>query len=75
MTKPAGKKVPKQMQSKFEEITALTDAFCSAYLNTEYAELSRQLTAALCRKRPSPLGVNEKRCGREDFVSEFVTIT
>ena len=27
MTKPAGEKVPKQMQSKFEEITALTDAF------------------------------------------------
>ncbi len=55
MTKPAGEKVPKQMQSKFEEITSLTDAFCSTYLNTEYAQLSRQLTAALCRKRPSPL--------------------
>jgi len=55
MTKPAGDQVPKQMQSKFEEITALTDAFCDKYLNTEYADLSRQLTAALCRKRPSPL--------------------
>ena len=55
MTKPAGEKVPKQMQSKFEEITSLTNAFCLTYLNTEYAELSRQLTAALCRKRPSPL--------------------
>ena len=55
MTKSTGDKVPKQMQSKFEEITALTDAFCSTYLNTEYAEMSRKLTAALCRKRPSPL--------------------
>ncbi len=55
MTKPAGEKVPKQMQSKFEEITALTDAFCDQYLNTEYAELSRQLTAVLCRLQPSPL--------------------
>ena len=55
MTKPAGEKVPNKMKSKFEEITSLTDAFCSAYLNTEYAQLSRQLTAALCRKRPSPL--------------------
>jgi hypothetical protein len=55
MTKPAGDQVPKQMQSKFEEITALTDAFCDKYLNAEYAALSRTLTAALCRKRPSPL--------------------
>ena len=43
------------MQSKFEEITALTDAFCSTYLDNEYLEMSRKLTAALCRKRPSPL--------------------
>ena len=55
MTKSTENKVPKQMQSKFEEITALTDAFCSTYLNTEYAQMSRKLTAALCRKRPSPL--------------------
>ena len=43
------------MQAKFEEITKLTDAFCSQYLNAEYAQMSRQLAAALCRKRPSPL--------------------
>ena len=55
MTKSPGNKVPKQMQSKFAEITALTDAFCSTYLNSEYAEMSQKLTAALCRKRPSPL--------------------
>jgi len=55
MAKPAGEKVPQQMQAKFEEITNLTDAFCSQYLNAEYAQMSRQLAAALCRKRPSPL--------------------
>ena len=55
MAKPAGEKVPKQMQAKFEEITHLTDAFCSQYLNSEYAEMSRQLAASLCRKRLSPL--------------------
>ncbi|QLE41825.1 hypothetical protein FD723_16310 [Nostoc sp. C052] len=55
MAKPLGEKVPKQMQGKFEEITHLTDAFCSQHLNAEYAEMSRQLAAALCRKRPSPL--------------------
>jgi Domain of unknown function (DUF6398)/Plasmid pRiA4b ORF-3-like protein len=55
MTKSTENKVPKQMQSKFAEITALTDAFCSTHLNTEYGSMSRKLTAALCRKRPSPL--------------------
>lgn len=43
------------MQTRFEEITQLIDDFCQKYLNEEYATLCRQLTAALCRKRPSPL--------------------
>jgi Domain of unknown function (DUF6398) len=47
--------VPKDMQARFEEITQLTDAFCHPYLNDEYVQLSRELTATLCRKRPSPL--------------------
>jgi hypothetical protein len=29
MAKPAEEKVPKQMLGKYEEITHLTDAFCS----------------------------------------------
>jgi hypothetical protein len=44
------------MQARFEEITQLTDAFCRIYLNEAYGQLSRELTATLCRKRPSPLG-------------------
>jgi len=47
--------VPKDMQARFDEITQLTDAFSQVYLNDEYASLCRQLTATLCRKRPSPL--------------------
>ena len=47
--------VPKEMQARFDEISQLTDAFSQAYLNEEYAEGCRQLTATLCRKRPSPL--------------------
>jgi hypothetical protein len=47
--------VPKEMQAKFDEITQLTNAFSQTYLNDEYAQLCRQLTATLCRKRPSPL--------------------
>jgi len=47
--------VPKEMQPRFDEITQLTDAFSQTYLNDEYAQLCRELTATLCRKRPSPL--------------------
>jgi len=47
--------VPTEMQGRFDEITHLTDAFSQEYLNDEYASLCRQLTATLCRKRPSPL--------------------
>ncbi len=47
--------VPKTMQAKFDSITALTDDFAANHLNDEYAQLIRFATAALCRKRPSPL--------------------
>jgi Domain of unknown function (DUF6398)/Plasmid pRiA4b ORF-3-like protein len=48
-------KVPPAMQEKFDQITALTDHFAQQHLNNEYAQLIRLATAALCRKRPSPL--------------------
>jgi len=47
--------VPKEMQERFDEITQFTDAFSKERLNDEYAQLCRELTATLCRKRPSPL--------------------
>ncbi len=47
--------VPKTMQSKYDEIVALTDAFCTKHLNDEYAEVIRYAVAAISRKRPSPL--------------------
>lgn len=47
--------VPAETRPKFEAITALTDAFCKEYLNEEYADMCRRLTAALARKRPFPL--------------------
>lgn len=43
------------MESPYNMIITLTDRFCEEHLNEEYAQLARQLTAALCRKRPSPL--------------------
>jgi hypothetical protein len=47
--------VPKKMQETYEAITALTDGFCRAVLDEEYADMCRVMTAKLCRKRPSPL--------------------
>lgn len=59
-------KVPKAMQEKFAEITSITDQFCKNHLNDDYALLIRQATAALARKRPSPLvrgKANSWACG------------
>src|SRR5213593_3043937 len=47
--------VPEQMRSTYEAIIALTDEVCRQHLNEEYAQLSREMAAALARKRPSPL--------------------
>lgn len=48
-------KVPKAMQQVFDAVAAIIDDFCLKHLNEEYAQVSRALAAALCRKRPSPL--------------------
>jgi hypothetical protein len=48
-------KVPPTRQSTYESIVKLTDEVAKKNLNTEYAQLLRYATAALCRKRPSPL--------------------
>ena len=59
-------RVPKPMQATFNAIVALTDDFCRAHLDEEYAQLARQATAALCRKRPSPLATGNLKtwaCG------------
>ncbi|CCD03233.1 conserved protein of unknown function (plasmid) [Azospirillum baldaniorum] len=45
--------VPKAMQARFEGIVGITDGFCDRHLDTEYKELARRMTAALCRKRPA----------------------
>jgi hypothetical protein len=47
--------VPKHMQETFNVIATRTDAFCREHLDEEYAQLARRATAALCRKRPSPV--------------------
>src|SRR6266852_8421831 len=56
MTAPARlNSVPKTMMRAHEKILGLIDSVCDRHLNTEYRDLARAMTAALCRKRPSPL--------------------
>ncbi|MGV3725004.1 MAG: DUF6398 domain-containing protein [Actinomycetota bacterium] len=52
---PRSEKVPEALQDRFQQITTLTDQFCAEHLNAEYAKVCREMTAALARKRPSPL--------------------
>lgn len=47
--------VPLKMQPVYDEIVAITDAVCYKHLDEEYAQLAREMTAVLARKRPSPL--------------------
>lgn len=54
------------MQATYDAVTALTDTFCRDHLTDEYRDLARAMTAALCRKRPSPLASGQPRtwaCG------------
>lgn len=71
--------VPKVMLSVYEKIVRLTDDVCDRYLNSEYRDLARALTGALCRKRPSPVASGEPRTwacsivyvlGRMNFLSD-----
>ncbi len=55
MSKQRSETVPATMQSTYGAIAELIDAVCQQHLNEEYATLSRELAAALARKRPSPL--------------------
>src|SRR5919199_6311946 len=62
MAKTTGSQsVPQSMQATYEAITSLTDAFCREHLNEDYRVLAQRMTAALCRKRPSPLALGQPR--------------
>lgn len=55
MTHTRSQSVPDSTRPAYDAIVALLDPFCARHLNDEYAQLSRELAAALARKRPSPL--------------------
>ena len=79
MKSPRSSVIPKPMQATYDAVVALTDAFCRDHLNDEYRDLARAMTAALCRKRPSPLASGQPRTwacgiihvlGRLNFLSD-----
>ena len=58
--------VPKFMLPVYTKIVGLIDGVCDRHLNSEYRDMARAMTAALCRKRPSPLTSGQPRtwaCG------------
>lgn len=58
--------VPKAMQPAYDAATAPTDAVCRDHRDDGYRDLARAMTAALRRKRPSPLAAGQPRtwaCG------------
>lgn len=66
MSKERKQSVPAKMMPLFEEIVSITDNICQQHLNHEYADLCREMAAALARKRPSPLVSGEPQtwaCG------------
>jgi hypothetical protein len=54
-------RVPSALRREVEKIFEVTDSFCAAQLDEEYAALCRRLVAKLSRKRPSPLRRGEPR--------------
>src|SRR3954447_22980994 len=71
--------IPKAMRPTYEAVVALTDGVCAQHLDDDYARLAREMTAALCRKRPSPLASGQPRTwaggilhelGRVNFLSD-----
>src|SRR5437588_7078056 len=74
-----GAKSPLLARHVYEKIVGLTDNVCDRYLNSEYRNLARALTRALCRKRPSPVASGQPRTwacsivyvlGRMNFLSD-----
>jgi uncharacterized protein DUF6398 len=71
--------IPKAMRPTYEAVVALTDAVCARHLDDDHARLAREMAAALCRKRPSPLSSGQPRTwaggilhelGRVNFLSD-----
>jgi hypothetical protein len=79
---PRATSIPKIMQPTFVAVTELSDAVCEEHLDHNYRDLARDMTATLCRKRPSPLSTGQPRTwacgivyalGKTNFLSDKAT--
>ena len=66
--------VPAAMQARYDEIVALTDAFCEAHLDVECAQVCRQMAATLGRKRLSPLQMGQVNTWAAGIVHAVATV-
>jgi hypothetical protein len=66
--------VPQALQARYDEIVALTDAFCEAHLDAECAQLCRQMTATLGRKRLSPLQMGQANTWAAGIIHAIATV-
>ena len=66
--------VPAKMQARFDEIVALTDAFCQQNLDEECAQVCRQMVATLGRKRLSPLQMGAANTWAAGIVHAVATV-
>ncbi len=82
MTTANAPRLPAAMRPRYDAIVAVTDAVCREHLNEGYATLAREMAAALCRKRPSPVATGQPRSwacgilhllGRINFLSDPAT--
>lgn len=55
MTDLAALRIPQAARVTAAQVVELTDGFCAAHLDEEYAELCGRVVGKLARKRPSPL--------------------
>lgn len=44
------KRVPAGLRPRFQEIVAITDAFCDAHLDAEFRDLCHELAASICEE-------------------------
>jgi Domain of unknown function (DUF6398) len=58
---PVSERVTSALSEEVEKVVAVTDSFCEAHLDEEYAVLCRRLVAKLAHKRPSPLERGDAR--------------
>lgn len=61
MTDLEALRIPKAARAAALQVLALTDEFCVAHVDEEYAELCGRVIGKLARKRPSPLDRGDLR--------------